>query len=190
MQSLLDIIGATIIGGLLMITMFTSMITIQENNTLLRGEMQVINDLEYISNLIDSYYMDKIGYELPGAMEAFPLAQSNSIWFNTKVDVGDESIYLVKISTGPEETGLGYPLTIEWAGMPTVGPIYLGAPIEIEYYDVNGNVLIDAALVAAPIRANIRSVQIELTVYHGEYGTDTMRSRALVFRKYFPNLAI
>jgi hypothetical protein len=190
MQSLLDIIGATIIGGLLMVTMFTSLITIQENNMILKGEMQIITELEYISNIIDDYLMDKIGYELPEAVEAFPDASSNNLWFNTKLDEGDETIYLVKIYSGSEDANLGYPLYMNIVDKPNIGPIYIAAPIEFTYNDINGNVIDAATLGTAVGRAGIRSIEIELIVYQGQYEADTMRARILVFRKYFPNLAI
>ncbi|MDP8322574.1 MAG: hypothetical protein RAO94_09520 [Candidatus Stygibacter australis] len=190
MQSLLDIIGATIIGGLLMVTMFTSMITIQENNMILKGEMQIITELEYISNMIDDYYMDKIGYELPSTTEAFPVADQNEVWFNAKLDDGDNNIYLVKISTSGEVLPYGYPMNIVVTGLPDVGPIYLADNLVFAYFDVSGNEIDSATLASEPGRATIRSIQIEMVVYQGEYNTDTMRARTLVFTKYFPNLAI
>jgi hypothetical protein len=190
MQSLLDIIGATIIGGMLLVTMFTSLITIQENNMMLKGEMQIINDLEYISNMIDNYYMEKIGYELPGGVEAFPLAESDEINFNTKIDDGDNTIYLVKIFTGNEDADYGYPLWIQVSGGTNIGPVWLSEPMEFRYYNVNGTELSTGALLTAAGRATIRSVEIVISVFHGEYNTDSMRARTLVFKKYFPNLAI
>ena len=173
-----------------MVTMFTSMITIQENNMILKGEMQIIVELEYVSNIIDDYYMDKIGYELPATTEAFSLADQNEIWFNTKLDDGDNNIYLVKISTSSEEANLGYPMNIVVTGQPDIGPIYLADNLAFAYYDVSGNVIDSATLGTEPGRALIRSIQIEMEVYQGEYGADTMRARTLVFKKYFPNLAI
>ena len=173
-----------------MITMFTSLITIQENNMILKGEMQIITELEYISNIMDDYLMDKIGYELPAGIEAFPNAISNEIWFNTKLDAGDETIYLVKINTGSEDASLGYPLYMRIVDKPNIGPIYIAEPIEFICNDIDGNVINAAALATVAGRAGIRSIQIELVVYQGQYGADTMRARNLVFRKYFPNLAI
>jgi len=173
-----------------MVTMFTSLITIQENNMILKGEMQIITELEYISNMIDDYYMDKIGYELPAITEAFPVADQNEVWFNTKLDDGDENIYLVKISTSGEVVNFGYPINIIITGQPDVGPIYLADNLVFTYYDVIGNEIDSATLATQPGRATIRSIQIEMVVYQGQYNTDTMRARTLVFTKYFPNLAI
>lgn len=173
-----------------MVTMFTSLITIQENNMILKGEMQIITELEYVSNIIDDYLMDKVGYELPEAVEAFPAALSNTVWLNTKLDEGDETIYLVKINTGGEDANFGYSLNMQIDGKPDIGPIYLAAPIEIIYFDIDGNEISSAALATAVGRAQIRSIQIILAVYQGQYNTDTMRARTLVIRKYFPNLAI
>ena len=190
MQSLLDIIGATIIGGLLMITMFTSMITIQENNRNLRGEMQIIEDIEHLSSLMNNYYMDKVGYELPIGTEAFPKAEADEVWFNTQIEEGDNTIYQVKIFTGTEDVDFGYPLTIEVVGGETISNVWLSAPLSYIYYDVNGNVLDYATLANAPARASIRSIETILNVFHGDYSSSSVHSRALVFRKYFPNLAI
>lgn len=173
-----------------MVTMFTSLITIQENNMILKGEMQIITELEYISNVIDDYYMDKIGYELPDLTEAFPVADQNEVWFNTKLDEGDNNIYLVKISTSGEVVSYGYPMNIIVTGQPDVGPIYLADNLVFSYFDLGGNEIDSATLATEPGRAMIRSIQIELVVYQGQYNTDTMRARTLMFRKYFPNLAI
>lgn len=190
MQSLLDIIGATIIGGMLMVTMFMALVTIQENNMILKGEMQIINNLEYVSNLIDNYYMEKIGYELPAGTEAFPVANQHEINFNSKLDDGDESIYLVEIYTSAEDEDYGYPLWIKVTGGNTVGPIWLSAPIEFSYFNISGTEIASASLQTVGGRDNVRSVEIELSIFQGEYNTDGMRSRTLVFKKYFPNLAI
>ncbi len=190
MQSLLDIIGATIIGGLLLVTMFTSLTTIQDNNMILKGEMQIINDLEFISNLIENQYMDKIGYELPDLTEAFPMAVINEVNFNTKIDDGDNTVYLVKIFTGIEDVDYGYPFWIEVTGGTNIGVIWLAEPIEFMYFDVNGIVINYNELQTVEGRARIRSIQTELSVFHGEYNTDSMRVRTLEFRKFFPNLAI
>ena len=173
-----------------MVTMFTSLITIQENNMILRGEMQIIIQLEYISNMVDDYYMDKIGYELPSATEAFPVADQNEVWFNTKLDDGDDNIYLVKISSSGEDVSYGYPMNIIVTGQPGISPIYLADNLVFAYFDVSGNEIDSATLATAPGRAAIRSIQIELKVYQGQYNTDTMRARTIVFSKYFPNLAI
>ena len=173
-----------------MVTMFTSLITIQENNMVLKSEMQIISELEYISNMVDDYYMDKIGYELPSAIEAFPVADQNEVWFNTKLDDGDDNIYLVKISTNGEEVPYGYPMNIIVTGQPDVSQIYLADDLVFTYFDVSGNEIDSATLATEPGRAMIRSIQIELKVYQGQYNTDTMRARTLVFSKYFPNLAL
>lgn len=190
MQSMLDIIGATIIGGMLMITMFTALITIQENNLVLKGEMQVINDLEYISSIIDTYCLDKVGYELPTNIEAFSKAVVDQLWINTKLEDSDNTIYFVKIGTGTEDEDRGYPMYIQITDKPNIGPIYLSAPLKFDYYDTDGNVIDSSTLATATGRAQIRAVEIVLNVFHGEYNSDSMRTRPLTFRKYFPNLAI
>lgn len=190
MQSLLDIIGATIIGGMLLVTMFMALVTIQENNMMLKGEMQIINNLEYISNLIDNYYMDKIGYELPAGIASFTAANPHEINFNTKIDDGDENIYLVEIYTSSEDTDYGYPLWIVVNGGSNVGPIWLSEPIGFSYFNIAGTEISSAALQTSGGRGTIRSVEIELSVYQGEYNTDRMRARTLIIKKYFPNLAI
>jgi len=158
MQSLLDIIGATIIGGLLLVTMFTSLITIQENNRLLQGEMQIITDMEYISDMIDNYFMEKIGYELPAGVEAFPKAEINEVNFNTKIGSGDDTIYLVKIFTGFEDDDYGYPFWIDVTGGTNVGVIWLADDIEFRYFDGNGGLIsyIDLQTVAG--RAQIIAI--------------------------------
>lgn len=190
MQSILDIIGATIIGGMLMITMFTALITIQENNLVLKGEMQVINDLEYISSIIDTYCLDKIGYELPGSTEAFTKATGDKVWLHTKLEDGDNSIYFMQIETDSEDEDRGYPMYIRITGKPNIGPIYLASPLSFTYFDVNGNTIASDVLATAAGRAQIRAIEIVLSVFHGEYNSENMRARSLAFRKYFPNLAI
>lgn len=189
MQSLLDIISATIIGGLLLIIMFSSIMTIQENTRVLRNEMELIDNLEFVSSLIGNYYMGKIGYENPST-NIIQKAESNQFWFRTKLDDGDDTIYLVKIYTGYEDPDRGYPLTIFVENGQLTDNIWLAEPINFSFFDNNGNELDSSVLADTGGRQLIRSVQVTISVFHGVYNSNKMYVRELVFQQYFPNLAL
>jgi len=190
MQSIIDLIGATAIGGMLLITLFTSLITIQENNMTLRSEMEMVRQLEYVSGFINDYFLDKVGFQLPAGTEVFPKAKAKHLRVNTKLADGDDTIYLVRLYTAAKDDDYGYPFYIKHAGLPNIGPIWLAEKVNFKYYDVNEVELSNAELDTADGRARIRSVKTKLTLYYGEYNSESMVTRTIEFWKYFPNLEI
>lgn len=132
MHSLLDVIGAVAIGGILLISMLNAMFTMQTNGNNLNNFLQLIKISEDVSDTIDSLYLARVGR---GVDSLFPiLANSvNSFEFLT-VNPTTNNLDTILI-TQEAHTQKGYPLKVYRNSILEMGPFWLGDSLELKYYN-------------------------------------------------------
>lgn len=113
-STLIDIMGSTIIGGMLLVILFRMNDTAVENTYVYGGELLVQQNLVEVVTLLE-YDFRKIGYcadwsKIPDPADAILLADSNDITFITDLD-SDGNIDTLRYFTGPtsELTGTANP---------------------------------------------------------------------------------
>ena len=198
MASLLDVIGAAIVGSLVLLMMFTALFNMQviNYNTQIQSNLsQMAEDLITgrtvgTANYLGlETYLSKVGAGVPETTDPITEATSISFKFLGKVNSTSSisTFYLIQEAL----TGNGYPLYVYQDDMSTgnhiLGPFWLADSLEISYYDVSNN------LISSPDsnRDLIRSAEINLLFFHNTHIPDIDKrsiSHNIVLWKYFKNL--
>jgi hypothetical protein len=188
-STLLDIIGSTIIGGLLLLTLFRMNSTSVQNNYTYSGERIVQQNIVDVVSLLE-YDFRKIGYsndytKVPDPAYAIIQADSSSITFLTDIssgagNYGDGVIDTLKYFIGPTSALTATPnpndrILYRVVNHNAVGGSNLGVTqFKLTYYDANGAKI--TSLPSSP-PFGITSIQIDVAVenpaaYGADYGTD------------------
>ena len=178
MGYLLDIIGSTIIAGMvIMILMAVNINTTTSSAALLFTTIEQ-QKMTQVSEIIQ-YDFYKIGYLVPG--EKIAIADSNEIKFYADIDNDTEidSIHYY----------VGYTTDLSYTSNPNDKPLYrqrnwqdnLLAEIPVvdfnlSYYDSIGNSLDYSSLTSAAGRTLIKSIKIKITVESDELYADEYRT--------------
>ncbi len=178
MGYLLDIIGSTIIAGMvIMILMAVNINTTTSSAALLFTTIEQ-QKMTQVSEIIQ-YDFYKIGYLIPG--EKIAIADSNEIKFYADIDNDTEidSIHYY----------VGYTTDLSYTSNPNDKPLYrqrnwqdnLLAEIPVvdfnlSYYDSIGNSLDYSSLTSAAGRTLIKSIKIKITVESDELYADEYRT--------------
>lgn len=195
MASMIDVVGATIAGIMVLALIVTSLFNIQALNY--NTQIQ-LNLSEMAEDLItgktigsDNYlgletYLSKVGAGVPDTL-AIIEATSISFKFLGKINSTSavSTFYLVQES----ETSDGFPLYFYQDDMsnPIFGPFWLADSLDITYFDISDNAVADP-------NSNhdlIRSAEIDLNFFFNTYQPDidkrSIRHNIVVW-KYFKNL--
>ncbi|RLD65981.1 MAG: hypothetical protein DRI84_05775 [Bacteroidetes bacterium] len=196
MPSLLDVLGATVVGSLVLLMIFTSLFNMQaiSYNTQLQISLsKTSEDLITGRKIGNTDYLglenilSKVGAGVPESDHPIIEATPNSFKFKGQSNLisSISTYYFVQ----EDQTDDGYPLYVYQNDMvnPISGPFWMSDPLEISYYDSNNN------LIASPDANHdlIRSVEVSLTFFYNTHRPDIdkrlLRHR-IVFWKYFKNL--
>lgn len=196
MASLLDVMGAAIVGSLVLLMMFTALFNMQviNYNTQIQTNLsQMSEDLitgKAIGNtnyLGLETFLSKVGAGVPETTDPIIEATSNSFKFLGKVN-STSSISTFHF-TQEDSTSSGYPLYVYQDDMsnPILGPFWLTDSLEISYYDISNNP------VPSPNtnHGSIRSIQVSLHFFYDTHQPDIDKRilrHNIVLWKYFKNL--
>jgi hypothetical protein len=179
-STLLDILGSTVIGGLLLLILLRMNDSAVENNFLYSGEEIVQQNIVDVVRLIE-YDFRKIGYcanyeILPDGAVAIREADSTDITFWTDLPTkekpyGDEVIDIVRYYLGPttESTVSSTPnpndrMLYRVVNNETPKGSNLGVTnFKLTYYDSDGHILTHSDLPTSP-PLGIASIQIDVAV--------------------------
>ena len=145
MNALLDALGATFTGGLILLMIFsavTNMQVLSYNMHMQTILNQIAEDLisgKTINNISFSglgYYLSKVGAGVPSGSNPIITARSNSFKFRGKLTPTTSSISIFHITSEDAVNGV-YPLYVYLSNMsqPILGPFWLADSLEITYFD-------------------------------------------------------
>jgi len=132
MQSLLDIIGAAAIGGILIVSMLNAMFTMQASGNNLNNYLQLIKISEDVTDVLDSLYLAKVGSGVD-SLTPITVYTNNRFEFLTKSSFGS-SLDTILIAQ-EDSTSKGYPLKVYRNSVLEMGPFWLGDSLQFTYYD-------------------------------------------------------
>jgi len=188
MSSLLDAIGAVAIGGLFLVTMFTTLFNVQVTGQNIGLQVTLNQCADVICDELDNY-LGKVCIDVTGSgSDTIMVAASDSFKFCSNwdvfADITTSSENVIKIALG-DSTHIGYPMEVTQNGILVSGtdiPLWLKS-MKFTYYDVDENETF--------ILKDIRSVKVEMEFFHegslvgpGERNINTK----IIFWKYFKNL--
>ena len=195
-SSLLDILGSTIIGGLLLIILMRMNATAVQNNYLYSGEQIVQQNIVEVVKLLE-YDFRKIGYcsvwtNIPDPAKAIIQADSNSISFLTDIvtssyPYGDGVVDTLKyylssksvLSSTPNPNDM---ILYRVINHDAVAGSNLGVTqFKLTYFDANGT-KITAMPENPPL--GIASIQIDIAVENpAAYGNDYSAEKRVIWRQ-------
>lgn len=195
-SALLDILGSTIVGGLLLMILLRMNDSAVENNYLYSGERIVQQNLVEVVTLLE-YDLRKIGYSnnwqaMPVPANAIIRADSNRIHFLTDIvtsgyPYGDGVIDTLKYYLGPtsELTSTPNPydkLLYRIANNSTPAGSNLGVTqFRLTYYDANGDTI--TTMPASP-PLGIAAIQIDISIENpAAYGNDYSADKRVIWRQ-------
>lgn len=198
-SALLDILGSTIIGGLLLMILLRMNDTAVENNYLFSGEKIVQQNLVDIVQLIE-YDFRKIGYcadwtKIPDPSKAIINATDTSITFLTDVAVsqshlegdGIPDIIQYRLGNKSELNSTPNPndrILYRIVNNETPTGSNLGVTqFKLTYYDALGNILRPSDMPSSP-PLGIYTIQIDVAVENpAAYGNNYSAERKVIWRQ-------
>lgn len=194
MASLLDVIGAAIVGSLVLLMMFSSLFNMQviNYNTQIQSNLSQMSEDLITGRSVGSTnylgletYLSKVGAGVPETTDPIIEATSNSFEFLGKVNSTSSisTFHFVQEAL----TSDGYPLYVYQDGSQILGPFWLADSLDITYYDVSNN------LVSSPDsnHGSIRSVEVSLSFFYSTHQPEIDKrslTHNIVLWKYFKNL--
>ena len=196
LSSLLDVLGATVVGSMVLLMIFTSLFNMQVisyNTQLQIGLTKMSEDLitGRKTGSIDQpgieSILSKVGAGVSTSTDPIIEATSTSFKFlgQTNPTSSVSTLYFVQESGTSE----GFPLYVYQNDMsnPIIGPFWMADTLEITYIDMNNNV------VNTPDSNHdlIRAIKVSLTFFYDTYQPDIDKRLVrhnIVFWKYFKNL--
>lgn len=196
MASLLDVLGATIAGSLVLLMIFTSLFNIQVisyNTQLQIGLTKMSEDLITGRRVggIDQPGLESILSKVGAGVSTStdPIIEATSTSFKFLGQINPTSVISTFYFVQESETSDGFPLYVYQNDMsnPFLGPFWLADTLEITYNDFNNNVI------NAPDSNHdlIRSIEVNLAFFYNTYQPDIDKRlirHNVVFWKYFKNL--
>ena len=199
MASILDVIGAAIVGSLVLLMMFTSLFNMQviNYNTQIQTNLsQMSEDLitgrtvGNVNYLGLETYLSKVGAGVPETTDPIIEATSYSFKFLGKVN-STSSIYSTFHFVQESLTSDGYPLYVYQDDMSSgnhiLGPFWLADSLDITYYDMNNLKIISPD----SNHDSIRSAKVSLSFFYNTHRPDIDKKllrHNIVLWKYFKNL--
>ncbi|MEA2095922.1 MAG: hypothetical protein U9P73_04415 [Candidatus Cloacimonadota bacterium] len=196
MSSLLDVLGATVVGSMVLLMIFTSLFNMQVinyNTQLQIGLTKMSEDLitgRKTGNIdqpgIESI-LSKVGAGVSTSTD--PIIEATSISFKFLGQINPTSSVSTFYFVQESGTSEGFPLYVYQNDMsnPIIGPFWMADTLDITYIDMNDNV------VNTPDSNHdlIRAIEVNLTFFYDTYQPDIDKRLVrhnIVFWKYFKNL--
>ncbi|MEA1971797.1 MAG: hypothetical protein U9N34_00635 [Candidatus Cloacimonadota bacterium] len=187
MNIMLDIVWATIIGGMLLLAMVTSIMDIQAVSTNLIYQTSLAKVTEQRVDMID-YYFGKVGAGVHPDSTTIMTTIDTVFTFRAKEFSTDANPSTFSFSQGAPTTN-GIPVEITKDGNRVYGPIWLSESMSITYYN-RSNALLPFPLSSADMES-VGSVRISLTPFmRGAFRRGNSRNitNQIVFWETFVNL--
>jgi len=135
MSSLIDAIGALIIGGLLLLIMINTLFNIQAQSVDIEQQLILSQVSENIARIISGYL------SLAGAGEGGAVLDSTGI--HRLRYIANDTTFTSTLKTFDivqgDSTQSGFPLEVYVDGNRELGPFFLSEAMEITYFDENDN---------------------------------------------------
>jgi hypothetical protein len=135
MSSLIDAIGALIIGGLLLLIMINTLFNIQAQSVDIEQQLILSQISENIARIISGYL------SLAGAGEGGAVLDSTGI--HRLRYIASDTTFTSTLKTFDivqgDSTQFGFPLEVYVNGNRELGPFFLSEAMEITYFDENDN---------------------------------------------------
>lgn len=183
MGSLLDAVGALVIGGMFLVTMFTAQFNVRSIGSDSNMELTLIEMSEKVVDNVNSY-LSKVGLGVVGT-DKISVASPNSFEFKGKDNILDPTYTILVVQEAYDDAEKGYPFKIYRNGSLELGPFYLADSLRITYYDIDE--------VITYTRENIRSIKVEMEFTYDIYSSGVRNKKIrnkITFWKYFDNLYI
>ena len=180
MVSLLDVLGATVIGAILILSMINAQYNIQAMSLDIRMYVNLFDISDNTVSVLESY-LSKVGFGVDTT--AIIAAAPDSFEFRAKFSLADSTFSTLSVVQGDSIADKGYPFQLKRNGVTELGPFYLSNSLRFTYYDADGN--------TTSVLANIRSVKSEMEFFYASLrGGINIRKykHRITFWKYFKNL--
>lgn len=182
MGSMLDAIGALVVGGMVLISIFTAMFNVNSLGHDLNMEYALMKNAERVVAGIDSVYLSKVGLYLGEGTHAIVKADSNEFEFIYKVSPASVNEDSILFFCG-DSTENGFPFEIKRNSNTELGPFWLVEKAKFDYYDKYDN--ITASL------DSISSIQVDMNFTYDFYSSGSSGANVrykTIFWKCFKNL--
>ncbi|MDY6916207.1 MAG: hypothetical protein SVM86_07830 [Candidatus Cloacimonadota bacterium] len=185
MTAILETIWATVIGGMIIVSILNGLFTIQI--TAMNLEMQItLNDIsEDVTSVLNNGILSRVGSGVPPDSTIISSAKINEFEFKGKL-TNDNTVSVIKV-VQEDSTANGYPLKVYKDNSLVMGPFWLVDSLTVQYYDKDGNEL------STPVTTYIDSIRYaKFDMEFFQKGIDrnnfenNLRSR-IVFWRYFLN---
>ncbi|MCK4955986.1 MAG: hypothetical protein KAS49_00010 [Candidatus Cloacimonetes bacterium] len=196
MNALLDTLGATIIGAMFMLTVLTSMHSIQAMSHNTHLAITLVNITEKVSALLDYHYLSAVGTGLSPGSSVITEATATKIAFTGELNGTLRTIEFIREDF--DNTLKGYPIIVEVDNVADYGPFYSSnsndgslSGMNITYYNSNDVEIPIAELNTQINRNDIRSIRVEMELFYNTYRRDLQAidiKHRITFWKYFTNL--
>ncbi len=179
---MLDTIGALIIGGALLVAMWTAYTNYTAMHQNANMQMNLTTLSEEVSLMLGSFYLPKVGSGVPTGTAAIQIANSTGFQFlgresySTSVD----TFYVFQDTVSTQKV-----VKVSRNGVEIAGPFFMNSDMNITYYN-------QADAVTATI-SDIRSVKVEIELVYEGWSTNANTLNLvnkIVFWTYFKNLYI
>ncbi|MFC1898059.1 hypothetical protein ACFLYJ_00645 [Candidatus Cloacimonadota bacterium] len=196
MNALLDALGATFTGGLILLMIFSAVTNMQilsynmQQQTILN---QIAEDLisgKTINNISFSglgYYLSKVGAGVPSGTDPIMVATSNSFKYRGRLTPSSPTNVFL-ISSEAAVNG-AYPFYVYLQNMstPVLGPFWLADSLEITYYDETNTEIVNPDSNHGDIRSARFAFNFTLESFREDIDKRLVRYPAVIW-KYFKNL--
>ena len=188
-STLIDILGSTVVGGLLLLILLRLNDASVENTFTYGGELTVQENLKEVVELLE-YDFRKIGYcanwqKIPDPSKAIIAADSHSIAFQTDVD-SDGDVDTMRYFTGPTSELTATPNPNDRLLYRVVnGATPRGSNLGITQFDMlYFNALGDTIAFPISVPGEIYTMQINITVENtAAYGDNYSKDRSAFWRQ-------
>ena len=196
MASILDVIGAAIVGSLVLLMMFTALFNMQviNFNTQVQVNLSQMSEDLITGRTVGSInylgletFLSKVGAGISGPMD--PILEATSSSFKFRGQANSTSGLSIFHFVQETLTSDGYPLYVYQNDMsnPILGPFWLSDSLDITYFDHNDHP------VPSPDTNHdlIRSARVSLTFFYSTHRPDIDKKllrHNIVLWKYFKNL--
>ncbi|HCX73939.1 MAG TPA: hypothetical protein DHM37_09495 [Candidatus Cloacimonas sp.] len=132
MTAILETIWATVVGGMLIVSILSGLFTIQ--TTAMNLEMQVsLNDIsEEVTSILNNEILARVGSGVDPDSTMITTAKSNEFEFKGRL-AQETAVATIKL-VQEDSTASGYPLKVYQNGSLIMGPFWLSDSLEVNYY--------------------------------------------------------
>lgn len=191
MAALIDAVGASIIGGLLLLVMINSMFNLQTQAINIEKLVLLAQVSDNMSTVITDYLNMAGAGTSGGIMDSTGLTR---LRFSTR-DSSFASTLRTFDFIQQNQTDTGFPFEIHVDGNLTAGPYMLSEPVAITYFNADDNVIpFVNNVISTSNLANIRYIRMQLDFFYDSFSPmqtvgpdDTDPHNTIIIWRYFIN---